>query len=242
MSGHMEVWLCVQYPASHTRCVCEGWAGPLIKALHITGWRTLMPQAGSQIHPSVGRDLLTWVLSTLYSIYSLHDSYWHWTTTYVYTVFQCPSLRFNASNSFSGRDARFCVHSDNISIILPHLLNVWLEYTGARSESHGGHFQTISRSQREIFFFLWQEKKPLNTRLPLCIQCQTRSTPWDSLCTQCGRVKALVGFWKPWPRLHVCHDKYGSRCYLWMLLGLFQRDLVQSSVDNFWHSSSWVEI
>lgn len=162
MSGHMEVWLCVQYPASHTRCVCEGWAGPLIKALHITGWRTLMPQAGSQIHPSVGRDLLTWVLSTLYSIYSLHDSYWHWTTTYVYTVFQCPSLHFNASNSFSGRDARFCVHSDNLSIILPHLLNVWLEYTGARSESHGGHFQTISRSQREIFFFC-DRRKSLST-------------------------------------------------------------------------------
>lgn len=151
--------MCVQCPASHTRCVCESWTGLLIKALYITSRRTLMPQAGSQIHPSVGRDLITWVSpAVFFSIYSLHDSYWHWTTTYIYTVFQCPSLRFNASNSFSGRGARFCVHSDNLSIIPSPSLECVIRIYRCQKWILQRTFSNYFLITEGDFFFLWQEK------------------------------------------------------------------------------------
>ncbi len=74
--------------------------------------------------------------------------------------FPCPSLLFNGSNSFDGRDAWFCVHSDNLSITSPpsHLLDVLLEYTRARMNLTEDIFK-LFLDHRGRFFFLWQEKK-----------------------------------------------------------------------------------
>lgn len=102
----------------------------------------------------------------------------------------------------------FFLRSDNLSIIHSYVLIVWLEHSNVCMCQKWISQRTFLNDfliTEGVFFFSSDRKnvfitgvcscrQPLCTRLSLRIQCQTRSTPSESLCTQRRCVKGQVDF------------------------------------------------